>query len=448
MKFNFGKFATLAVLLTISVGLYAAHALQEGESVNSAQTPLERLASQSRTAVVEQAPRYRLALQRLDQRIADYPQDFEARLLKGLIQFKAGLLDDALDELDRLTRAAPKFHLAHLVHADIMLARSRVVSDIGDASFSLGLESAKSLEQLRSEAEARLQAYLDEMDEARLPRTLLQLDSQIKHAIVVDKKSHRLYLYGWDQEQNRPRLIRNFYVSTGKLEGNKNLRGDLRTPEGVYFITRHIPDSELPDKYGVGAYPMNYPNEWDRRLGKTGYGIWLHGTETAFYSRPPLDSEGCVVLPNIDLSRAAQYLTPGQTPVIVTETIEWLDPAQWQQQREQILAALETWRTDWESGDVERYLSHYSRDFWSKSHDHASWSQRKRQVAQGKQYQRVEFSHISLFAYPSTASQGKPVVVANLQQKYRSNNFSSDMPKRLYLVQEQGRWQVLYEGRQ
>ena len=35
---------------------------------------------------------------------------------------------------------------------------------------------------------------------------------------------------------------------------------------------------ELTDFYGTGAYPISYPNEWDKRQGRNGHGIWLHGT--------------------------------------------------------------------------------------------------------------------------------------------------------------------------
>jgi hypothetical protein len=40
------------------------------------------------------------------------------------------------------------------------------------------------------------------------------------------------------------------------------------------------------------------------------------------------------------------------------------------------------------------------------------------------------------------------MVVANFRQQYDSNNFQSEMDKRLYLVKEQGSWRILYEGAQ
>ena len=72
-------------------------------------------------------------------------------------------------------------------------------------------------------------------------------------------------------------------------------------------------DRDLPDLYGIGAFPLNYPNELDQHQGKTGYGIWLHGTDKSYYSRPPLDSEGCVVLTNLDLDAVKPYIKIGVT---------------------------------------------------------------------------------------------------------------------------------------
>lgn len=389
---------------------------------------------------------YQLAQMRLRQRLVNYPQDHEASLLLALLQFKDGHFDRALGEITELLRREPKFHLAHMIQGDLLLARTRVISDIGaNSPLAGGGTGQEELALLRAEADARLAAYLDTLPQGRLPRALLLLDDEVKSAVVVDKKSHRLYLYQRDAD-GTPRLVKDFYASTGKANGNKKVQGDLRTPEGVYFITRHIPGEKLPDLYGIGAYPMNYPNEWDRRLGKTGYGIWLHGTKAVYYSRPPLDSEGCVVLPNIDLAAVAGYLHPGVTPIVVSDRVDWLERADYLKLREQVTGAVERWRTDWQSGDVERYLSHYDEKFWTKSHDVKSWQQRKRRIAKGKQWQKIALSDISLFAYPRAAGNDREMMVVNMRQRYDSNNYQGDMKKRLYLVKTDEHWRVLYEG--
>jgi murein L,D-transpeptidase YafK len=198
----------------------------------------------------------------------------------------------------------------------------------------------------------------------------------------------------------------------------------------------------------VGAFPVNYPNELDRKLGKTGYGIWLHGTDSASYSRPPRDSEGCVVMTNVDLTTLQSEIKPGITPMVITSEIDWLSKQQWQAEQKEIISAIENWRNDWESMDVERYLSHYSEKFWSKMHTLKSWQNRKRQLARFKTYQKVKLNNLSLFTYPRSENDKLGnMVVARFIQEYRSNNFSGDMQKRIYLSRNDNDWKIVYEGK-
>jgi murein L,D-transpeptidase YafK len=155
-----------------------------------------------------------------------------------------------------------------------------------------------------------------------------------------------------------------------------------------------------------------------------------------------------VVLPNLDLQSVSKYLRPGITPIIVTDRVQWLERSAWHVLRNEVAAAIEQWRSDWASSDVERYLGNYSSEFWSGKHDLDSWQARKKRVARWKEWQKVELSNLSLYAYPKTASNAREMVVANFHQDYDSNNFESEMDKRLYLVKEKGSWRVLYEGRQ
>lgn len=388
------------------------------------------------------------ALSRLDERLRVYPADHEASLLKGLIYFRRGDVNAALAEIDSLRKRAPSFQLAHMVYADLLMAKLQPVKGIGQADLfgSLSDEAQTVLQGLQQEAEYRLAVQLDRDRQNRIPRQILALGKTVAHAIVVDKSMHRLFLFEQNQNGRPPHLVRDYYVTTGKKRGNKTVRGDLRTPEGVYFVTRWIPDAQLPDKYGVGAFPVNYPNELDRKQGKTGHGIWLHGTEHEFYSRPPLDSEGCVVLSNYDLNELRDEIKPGVTPVIITPRVDWIDESRWRKTRKAVLAELEQWKQDWESLDVERYLSHYDKEFWTPTDTLNSWKQRKRLVAKSKSYQQVTLDDISVFAYPGKEQQ-PDLVVARLHQIYRSNNFNSEGYKRFYLTQSDGRWRIVYEGK-
>lgn len=384
---------------------------------------------------------------RMDQRLHADSSDYEAQLLKGVVYFQQGQRQLAIDEIADLSKRAPQFHLAHLIHADMLSSQFTSISDIGQPGFQLDASKHEQLDALRQEVLMRWQANLHPVEASQVPMQLLNLNDKTQTALVVDKSHHRLYVYQRQGADQPPRLIRDFYISTGRKQGNKISEGDLRTPEGIYFITSFIPDDKLPEKYGIGAFPTNYPNAFDQRQGKTGDGIWLHGTDRIYYSRPPLDSEGCVVLSNLDLEKIRHLIQPGITPMVIADQVEWLSEAQWQAMRAELLSAVDTWRSDWESLDVDRYLAHYSDGFWSGRFNLQSWRQYKQQVIKSKTFQKVALSDLSVFYYPKQASSGKDMVLVKFTQNYQSNNFQSETSKQIYLDKEQGRWRIVYEGR-
>ncbi len=388
-----------------------------------------------------------LVLQRMEQRLASDKSDYEAQLLKGMLYFQQGQRERALSEVADLSQQAPQFHLAHLVHADILSSRFTNVTDIGQPGLAIKDAKQEQLDALRQEALMRWQANLAPVLATDVPMQLLNLNQKTQTALVVDKSRHRLYIYQRQGIDQPPRLLKDYYISTGKKEGNKINEGDLRTPEGIYFITSFIPDDKLPEKYGSGAFPTNYPNALDQRLGKSGDGIWLHGTDRVYYSRPPLDSEGCVVLSNQDLDKVRHLIQPGITPIVITDKVEWISESEWHALRSELLKVVENWRQDWESLDVDRYLAHYSDEFWSGGYNLASWREHKKRVNSAKSYQKVNLSDMSLFYYPKQASSGRDMVLVKFLQNYQSNNFQSETSKQIYLGKEQGQWRIVYEGR-
>ena len=428
---------------------------EDSNSLTSHKQPLLASLSQPSFQTWVQPVKIKDRLKSLNTRLSVFPDDYEAALLKSLVFFRAGYFVQAQKELNKLIEQVPDFHLAHLIRGDMLMSRVKRVDDIGKNSLldTLYKTETEQLNALREEAQVRLVGAQVHTPQGFLPRQILRLGKSVERAVLVEKSSHRLFVYERNKKDNSPYLMRDFYVSTGKKEGNKYVRGDLRTPEGVYFVTSWIPEDKLPDKYGIGAFPVNYPNELDKRLGKTGYGIWLHGTPSASYSRPPLDSEGCMVLTNEDFHVLEKEIKPGVTPVIIVEKVDWLDKQSWLAERDRAMNALEQWRQDWESMDTERYLSHYSDNFWSSSHNLKSWSNRKKKLAKSKSFQKVKLSDVSLLAYPefsqSKGNQNKPadIIVARFQQDYKSSNYNSEMQKRLYLQRNANKWQIMYEGK-
>jgi len=365
---------------------------------------------------------------------AQTPEDRISAVFQSI---EANRLDEALKRVDALIRDHPNFRLAHLVRGDLLLARGRPLETFGNVAKTVPQDKVA---DLREEALARLRAQRQRPSEDRLPRQVLQLHAGQKHALLVDSRRSRLYVFS--NVQGRPRLIADFYVTLGKNGVEKTREGDQKTPIGVYHVTGDLPRKKLTDFYGSGAFPINYPNEWDKRLGRNGHGIWVHGTPSAVYSRPPRASDGCIVLANQDLDRVRPYMQVGLTPVIIADEVEWSAADAVDAERRSLNAAVELWRRDWASRDTDRYLAHYSAKFRSGALDLPKWGQHKRLVNAGKKWIEVNLKQVSMFRYPR---QGDFVVVT-FEQDYRSNNLSNVSRKRQYWIKESGAWKILYEG--
>lgn len=361
------------------------------------------------------------------------PEPLLARIFEQIDQ---NSWETAYRETESLLRAYPNFRLGHLIKGDLLLARTRPLNRFGQGG---GKEAGEQIADLREEAIARLHAYKSKPAETQVPRYLLQMRPDQKHAVVVDTQRARLYLY--QNDNGTPRFVADYYIAHGKLGAEKIKEGDKKTPIGVYHVTSSIPRQKLPDFYGSGAFPINYPNEWDKKQGRNGYGIWLHGTPSDTFSRPPKSSDGCVVLANTDLDALAKNLQLGTTPVIISNSIEWLSLDNWQAERQALLAMIDEWRRDWESLDIERYARHYARDFASDGKNRAAWIAQKRKVNAGKQWIKVATNNVSMFRNPGKDE----YVVVTFEQDYQSSNLNNRTQKRQYWIKEDGRWQIIHE---
>lgn len=367
---------------------------------------------------------------------AQAEQSTDELLGKVFAEIENNRLDLALNHVEALLRTKPNFRLAYLIKGDLLLARGRALKAFGNAPQG----SSERLDDLRAEALVRLHAYRDRPSQDRVPRYLMQLREDQRYAIVVDNKRSRLYLY--QNENGRPRFVADYYISTGKRGGEKTREGDEKTPVGVYHVTASLPRNKLSDFYGSGAFPISYPNEWDKRHGRNGHGIWLHGTPSDTYSRAPRASNGCVVLANADLDALSNKLQVGLTPVIISEQVEWLSLDDWNAERNALNAEIERWRSDWESLDSERYLTHYSNKFSADRQSFSDWGRHKRQVNSGKSWIKLNLSNLSMFRNPGK----EELVVVTFDQDYRSNNLTDTMKKRQYWTKEGGKWRIIYEG--
>ncbi|MDH5425171.1 MAG: L,D-transpeptidase family protein [Gammaproteobacteria bacterium] len=365
-----------------------------------------------------------------------FNQSPEQQLINALTSIQSQQLEQAISQLQQLLKSKPDFKLAQLIYADVLLAKAQGLEKVGQL-----LKQNVLLEGFLAEASKRWQNHKSPVRDGLLPAALLNLDQRYQYAVVVGLNNSRLYLF--ENKNGIPKKIGDFYVSMGKSGPYKQFEGDNRTPLGVYFIENFLSPESLPDKYGEGAFPLNYPNVWDDRLGKTGYGIWLHGTPLDTYSRPPRDSEGCVVLSNADLQTVGSYLQLKRTPFVIADNINWLDKEKWQQEKEFFTKLVTGWLQDWQSMDTTRYIQHYSKTFKAGKTDFSQWYSHKQQVNKNKKYIRVKADDLSILKHPKD-----DILVVTFQQHYKSNNYSSVGYKRQYWKQESdGQWRIIFEGR-
>ena len=380
--------------------------------------------------------------------------DADRQMANSLLAVSQSRMPEAQIAVDKLTLQHPNFRLAQLIKGDLLLARAQPLQTLGNTRNVRNAE----LEQLRDEARQRVRAATEVFSIDKVPAYLLNLDDGYRHALVVDASRARLYVY--ENRAGLPIRVADFYITIGKAGAGKQKEGDNRTPIGIYTISSFKSPSELTDFYGGGAFTLSYPNEWDTRQGRNGHGIWIHGTPSDNYSRTPRASEGCVVLANDDLRQLGKYIQTGKTPVIIAEQVDWVAYDVLNTRRNDLAAALDQLRTDWESRDTDRLLSHYSASFHADNQDLQSFAASKYKVNAAKSWIKVGLKKLSLMLYPQGAGRGSKdagastttlyperpdCALVSFEQDYQSSNLSDSTPKRQFWSRENGRWKIIHE---
>lgn len=357
----------------------------------------------------------------------------EARLLEVIDRIGQHDLDGALQAVAELTREIPNFHAARLVQADLLRFRSGRLAGAGLAQTG---EGGLRLRELQEELRRRLHAGAAAPAPGTVPREFLQISPAVPHAIAVDASKSRLYLFA--NGAQGPRLIADFYVSVGKLGIDKRAEGDQRTPLGIYFVTGQIAGAKLPAFYGKGALPLNYPNDWDRAVGRNGSGIWLHGAPPDQFARVPEASDGCLVLANPDMELLMR--TVGRrTPTLIRERLDWVSPQEPQQRRatDAFRQVLDGWQASWRGQDwQERVAALYGENLLQSP----ALRQRLRQQAEHMRSADYALRDVSVYAWSDARGE---IRVVNLHAASRV--YPRGLRLRQYWRQDGGGWKVFSE---
>jgi len=212
------------------------------------------------------------------------------------------------------------------------------------------------------------------------PEALILLPEN-EHAILVEKKTQTLFLYSASDQDIVMEL--KMACSTGEASGVKQKSGDKKTPEGIYFLIDEYEDRYLTPVYGKKAFPTDYPNLMDKRAGKNGSAIWIHGTNKTL---KPMDSNGCVALENENILELSKYITLDSTPVIMVEEIKSGDDKLHQKDHD-IRQLLDGWVTALKNGTYHDYLSFYSSTYLPDIQWWQEWTNiRKQAIDLGSNY--------------------------------------------------------------
>lgn len=114
--------------------------------------------------------------------------------------------------------------------------------------------------------------------------------------VLVYKENRKMYL------MHNEEVLASYEIGLGFApEGDKEIEGDGKTPEGDYVIDRRNPNSEFHLSIGV-----SYPNDEDRKNAKAlgerpGGDIFIHGRPWKYRSGGQDWTAGCIAVTNDEI---------------------------------------------------------------------------------------------------------------------------------------------------
>ncbi len=132
-------------------------------------------------------------------------------------------------------------------------------------------------------------------------------------SIVVHKAERLMYVF------NQGRLLKIYRVCLGSSPvGDKQCKGDGKTPEGLYFINDRNPKSAYHKNLGI-----SYPNDADRKqaaaMGKLpGGDIKVHGLPNDYVGGPVTYdwTDGCISVSNEEIDELYVAVKTG-SPILI-----------------------------------------------------------------------------------------------------------------------------------
>ena len=184
-------------------------------------------------------------------------------------------------------------------------------------------EEAEAKAKAEAEKKARAdaeKAKLAAEEKARQEKAIIKQNAeQKKYRILIKKSAYTLYLL-----DDKNTVIKSYDCTIGKNPGQKQKRGDMKTPTGTFLVdeiddasgwTHDFGDGKGEIKGAYGPWFISLDTDWMSK-GAWG-GIGIHGTHKPHVMRA-MDSEGCIRLQNQNVEELKQYVRVG-TKVTIEE---------------------------------------------------------------------------------------------------------------------------------
>jgi len=260
-----------------------------------------------------------------------------------------------------------------------------------------------------------------------VPANIIRLPPAVQTVFIADTVSARFHRF--DNMGNNEIAYRgDSTMSIGENGDGKQRNGDRKTPLGIYFVTEQLDTSRMHEKYGRTAFVLDYPNGIDRRHGRTGDGIWVHGVDPRGGKRPTRDTDGCIALPNETLGMIEDRFFPNITPVVIGRGVRWVEPDQIDELRDELNAAISRWGNSLQRGDMHTFLSLYDADFRHWGMNKTEWIAFRAKTLGTRSIENVTISDVLLLGDP--AEDG--VYLSRFRLRVEEASNTVELTKRLY----------------
>lgn len=256
-----------------------------------------------------------------------------------------------------------------------------------------------------------------------------------KYIIVTDKSKPELTLYTY--KDHKLVQVNRSAVRVGGQKGDKERRGDYKTPTGSYDFVNKL--GKLPPLYGPFAFATDYPNLYDVVNKKDGYGIWLHGMPLDGNRTP--STKGCVVVNNDYLLNLDKKITYQKTVLIIDDK-----PLSKTSKDDiaTILSSMFQWKKAWERNDLNGYLDFYDNNFRRfDGMDKKAFSNYKQRIFAKKEAKKIIFREFEVT--PNPTSKKEKIFKVKFYEEYWAPSYKFNGVKDLFVKVENGKMTIMAE---